>query len=139
MSPSYGHAAIAAMLITEIHKERKFRAFSELTLVIGETEYIPDISVYPWRKIDYLKGDIIRTKELPLLAVEILSPTQRALELYEKAQQIYLPAGIKSVWIVQPLAHTIAVLTHDAVTLRHEGILEDQTGIALDLRIIFED
>ncbi len=139
MSPSYGHAAIAAMLITEIHKERKFRAFSELTLMIGETEYIPDISVYPWRKINYLQGDVVRTKELPLLAVEILSPTQRALELYEKAQQIYLPAGIKSVWIVQPLAHTIVVLTHDAVTLRHEGILEDQTGIAIDLRIIFED
>jgi Uma2 family endonuclease len=59
MSPSYGHAAIAAMLITEIHKERKFRAFSELTLVIGETEYVPDISVYPWRKIDYLKGDVV--------------------------------------------------------------------------------
>jgi hypothetical protein len=64
---------------------------------------------------------------------------QRALELYEKAQQIYLPAGIKSVWIVQPLAHTIAVLTPDTVTLCHKGILEDQTGIALDLRIIFDD
>lgn len=42
-------------------------------------------------------------------------------------------------WIVQPLAHTIAVLTPDTVTLCHKGILEDQTGIALDLRIIFDD
>lgn len=138
MSPSYAHAAIAAMLITEINNTRKFRAFSKLTLAIGETDHIPDISVYPWRKIDYLHGDIIRTKELPLLAVEILSPAQRALELYEKAQQVYLPAGIPSVWIVQPLAHTIAVLTNGAVKLHHDGILEDQ-NLSIDLRVIFED
>ncbi|MGX9727055.1 MAG: hypothetical protein ACTFAK_06950 [Candidatus Electronema sp. VV] len=40
MSPSYAHAAIAAMLITEINNTRKFRAFSELTLVIGERQTI---------------------------------------------------------------------------------------------------
>ncbi len=62
MRPSYAHAAIAAMLITEINNTRKFRAFSEMTLVIGETDHIPDISVYPWRKVDYLRGDMIRTQ-----------------------------------------------------------------------------
>jgi Uma2 family endonuclease len=139
MTPSYSHAAMAAMLITEIHQGRKFRAFSELTLVIDETECIPDISVYTWRKVDYLHGDVIKMKELPLLAIEILSPTQRALELYEKAQQVYLPAGIGSVWIVQPLAHTVSVLTSDDVTLYHNGILEDPSGITVDLSVIFED
>ncbi len=139
MTPSYSHAAMAAMLITEIHQGRKFRAFSELTLVVDEIECIPDISVYTWRKVNYLHGDFVRMTELPLLAIEILSPTQRALELYEKAQQVYLPAGIKSVWIVQPLAHTVSVLTSDDVTLHHDGILEDPTGISLDLQIIFED
>ncbi|WP_446011626.1 Uma2 family endonuclease [Candidatus Electrothrix sp.] len=122
MTPSYSHAAMAAMLITEIHQGRKFRAFSKLTLVIDEIDYIPDISVYKWRKVDYLHGDFVRMTELPLLAIEILSPTQRDLELYEKAEQVYLPAGIKSVWIVQPLAHTVAVLTSDNLILYHEGI-----------------
>ena len=139
MTPSYSYAAMAAMLITEIHQGRTFRAFSELTLVIDETDYIPDISVYRWRRVDYLQGDFVRMTELPLLAIEILSPTQRALELYEKVQQVYLPAGIESVWIVQPLAHTVAVLTADKVTLCHEGILEDSTGITVDLSVIFED
>jgi Uma2 family endonuclease len=139
MSPSYSHAAIAAMLITEIHKERKFRAFSELTLLIDGTEYVPDIAVYKWRKVDYLHGDVVRMTELPLLIAEILSPTQRALELYDKAQQVYLPAGVQSVWIVQPLAHTIAVLTQDKVALHHDGVLHDLTGISLDLQAVFED
>ena len=111
MSPSYSHAGIAGMLITEINKDRKFRAFSELTLLIGATEYIPDIAVYPWRKVDYTHGDEIRVEEIPLLIIEILSPTQKALELYDNAQNAYLPAGVPSVWIVQPLAHTVAVLT----------------------------
>ncbi len=41
MSPSSAHAA---MLITEINNIRKFRAFPELVLVIGETDHIPDLS-----------------------------------------------------------------------------------------------
>ncbi|WP_417910765.1 hypothetical protein [Candidatus Electronema sp. PJ] len=72
------------------------------------------------------------------IAAMLLPPTQQALELYEKAQQVYLPAGIQSVWIVQPLAHTIAVLTSGAVKLHHDGILEDQ-NLSIDLRVIFED
>lgn len=139
MSPSYSHAGIAGMLITEINKDRKFRAFSELTLLIGATEYIPDIAVYPWRKVDYTHGDEIRVEEIPLLIIEILSPTQKALELYDKAQNAYLPAGVPSVWIVQPLAHTVAVLTQRGVTLHHAGRLEDSTGVAVDLDVIFED
>ncbi|MEZ4529238.1 MAG: Uma2 family endonuclease, partial [Desulfobacterales bacterium] len=130
MSPSYSHAAISAMLITEISKDRRFRAFSELTLLIDGKDYIPDISVYPWRKMNYLRGDIVKMTELPVLVMEILSPMHTALELYEKAQNVYLPAGIPSVWIVLPLAHTISVLTKDNVRLYHEGRLEDAAGVA---------
>jgi Uma2 family endonuclease len=127
------------MLITEINNSRKFRAFAELTLLIDENDYIPDISIYPWRKVDYLQGDIIKMAELPLLAVEILSPTQKPIELFEKAQNIYLPSGIRSVWIVQPLAHTVSVLTKEGIRLHHAGRLEDNTGLSVDLGIIFED
>ena len=107
--------------------------------MIGATEYIPDIAVYPWRKVDYTHGDEIRVEEIPLLIIEILSPTQKALELYDNAQNAYLPAGVPSVWIVQPLAHTVAVLTQRGVTLHHAGRLEDSTGVAVDLDVIFED
>lgn len=139
MSPSYSHAAITAMIITEINKERRFRAFSELTLLIDNNEYVPDISVYKWLKIDYLNGDSLRTEEIPLLVTEVLSPTQKPLELYEKAQKVYLPAGVQSVWIVQPLAHTISVLTQEKIRLYHSGLLEDITGVTVDLQVIFED
>ncbi len=107
MSPSYNHSAIAVNIGAAINSSRKFRAFSELTLVIDGADYIPDLSVYTWRKID-IRRDRKKMEELPLLAVEILSPSQATEDLIEKAD-VYLKAGICSVWIVQPFAHTVSV------------------------------
>ena len=75
---------------------------------------------------------------MPLLAIEILSPTQNMNELFDKSK-VYLQAGIQSVWIVQPFAHTISVVAPEGVTLHHEGILTDSTGITLDMASVFED
>ncbi len=139
MSPSYYHSAIAMVIGSEIMKARTFRGFSDLTLLIDGNDYTPDISVYSWKHIDFGKGkDIVKMEEMPLLAVEILSPTQNMNELFDKAQ-IYLQGGIQSVWIVQPFAHTISVVISRDVTLHHDGILTDVTGVMLDLAIVFED
>ncbi|GAK49064.1 hypothetical protein U14_00282 [Candidatus Moduliflexus flocculans] len=138
MSPSFYHSAIMAVVASVINNLRRFRAFTELTIVIGDKDYTPDISVYPWKKVDYYSGDIIKMKELPLLAIEILSPTQGAQELFDKAK-IYLQAGIQSVWIVQPLAHTISVLNHQETKHYHEGMIQDITGITLNIATIFDE
>lgn len=127
-----------AVIASLINNLRRFRAFTELTIVIGDKDYTPDISVYPWKKVDYYSGDIIKMKELPLLAIEILSPTQGAQELFDKAKT-YLQAGIQSVWIVQPLAHTISVLNHQETKHHHEGAIEDVTGLTLNIATIFDD
>ncbi len=137
MSPSYNHAAIAVNIGTVVNSSRKFRAFSELTLVIDGADYIPDISVYAWRKIDIGK-DFKKMQELPLLVAEILFPSQPTEELTEKAE-VYLNAGIRSVWIVQPFAHTVSVLTKEGMQLYHEGVLEDLTGLSVNLASIFDD
>ncbi|MDM8535574.1 Uma2 family endonuclease [Desulfobacterales bacterium HSG17] len=137
MSPSYNHAAITMIIGTEINKTRKFRAFSELTLLIDGKEHIPDISVYKWRKIDITR-DIKKMEELPLMAIEILSPTQAVEDLIGKSE-IYLNAGIKSVWIVQPFSHTISICTKDGIKLFHHDEIVDKTGVKANLAIIFDD
>lgn len=137
MSPSYNHAAIAVNIGTAISNSRKFRAFSELPLVIDGADYIPDISVYTWRKID-IRRDRKKMEELPLLAVEILSPSQTTEDLIEKAD-VYLKAGICSVWIVQPFAHTVSVMTKEEIRLFHDGSIEDITGVTVRLSDIFDD
>ena len=139
MSPSNYHSMIMGMIVYEIMKNEKFRAKPELSIVIDGDEHIPDISVYKREKANYgKKKDTVKVEEIPLLAIEILSPNQTIGNLYDKAD-IYLQAGIRSVWIVQPMAHTITVMAESDVRFAHQGILEDVTGVKVDLGIIFED
>ncbi len=49
----------------------------------------------------------------PILAVEILSPTDQQKDLQEKIRE-YLRCGVKLVWIVDPYFQTITVYQHDA-------------------------
>ena len=136
MSPSFNHAAIAVTIGAEINKDRAFRAFSELTLFIEGKEYLPDISVYPWRKLN-LDDDRINAEEMPLLAIEIVSPFQGVQDLIEKAK-VYLRAGIRSVWLVHPFTRSVSVITPEGTTHYHEGMIHDTTGISLDLITVFE-
>ncbi len=138
MSPSLYHSSIMGMIVFEIMKDKKFRARPELSILIDGDEHIPDISVYKRKEINYLGKDIPKTEELPLLSIEILSPSQTMDDLYDKAE-IYLKAGIKSVWLVSPQSHAIIVKTKTETNHFHEGILEDITGVRADIGIIFED
>ena len=136
MSPSFNHAAIAVTIGAEINKDRTFRAFSELTLVIDGKEYLPDISVYSWRKLN-LDDDIVKAEEMPLLAIEIVSPFQGVQDLIEKAK-VYLRAGIRSVWLVHPFTRSVSVMTPEGTTHYHEGTIHDATGVTLDISVIFD-
>ena len=50
----------------------------------------------------------------PILAVEILSPTDKQEEVHDKVDE-YLAAGVKLVWIVDPHLRTVLVLRPDAL------------------------
>ncbi|MCI5130316.1 MAG: Uma2 family endonuclease [Candidatus Electrothrix sp. EH2] len=139
MSPSLYHSAIAINIGGELVKQKEFRAHSELTVVIDGTDYQPDISVYKRKKLHYISElDEPKTEELPLLAIKIVSPSQTMNELIKKAD-FYVGSGIQSVWIVHPQTHSITAKTQSETNIYHEGILEDITGINVDLAVIFED
>lgn len=70
-------------------------------------EIKPDICLYPKRGLLRPK-DILKMQEMPLLAVEILSPKQGLYEIVEKFR-LYFDLGVRSCWLVEPVLHTVTV------------------------------
>src|SRR6266516_7835347 len=92
--PSRNHGRVQTNLTGEFLVQQQFSIYSELTLAIGGANFTPDISIYPREAADYRHDEITRA-ELPLVAVEILSPSQSHQEVVEKAE-VYLRHGVKS-------------------------------------------
>ena len=98
----------------------------------------PDVSVYPNLAEDW-DTDIIFITEPPIIAIEVLSPKQAMTDITDKINNIYFPAGVKSVWIVLPLLQsvTIAVPNMPKITFS-DGIIKDPiTGLEIPINIIF--
>lgn len=135
--PSFHHGAVQANLIIEFARNRNYRGVSEVALLIDGVSYTPDISVYPRKALDF-RHDTVRMKELPLVAVEIFSPSQGSLEIMEKVET-YLAAGVKSVWVVAPPLTSITIYTPDG---RQKGFIEGTatdpaTGIQVEMEQVF--
>ena len=73
-------------------------------------DYISDVCVYPQQPVNFFAPDSIRMAEMPIMAVEIVSPTQVIQDVLEKFP-IYFQAGIQSCWLVIPAAQTVSVYT----------------------------
>lgn len=95
MSSSYYRSYICTNVASALKSEGTYSIFTELTLAIDGKDYIPDVSVYPKRKMEWRRRDIIRMTEMPLTAIEIVSPSQALDDALTKFD-IYFRAGIKS-------------------------------------------
>ena len=95
-------------ILTSLAIKVGFQVGTEIRIRISASRYrIPDISV--WRS-DTDVGDEI-PKALPFLAIEILSPDDRAIRMLEKIQE-YLAAGVEWVWIVDPYERKAMICSH---------------------------
>ena len=125
MSPSYHHAYLCSKIIAALNQRAAYAIFSELTLQIQDKDYIPDICVYPKRPINFAESDIVKMTELPIMVVEVLSPSQGSQEALSKFQ-VYFDAGIKSCWLVIPISTSIIVYTAmDRAQTFHTGEMSD--------------
>jgi Uma2 family endonuclease len=137
MSPSVNHSYVQARLTTLLGNYKQYSIFTELSIEIEGKEYVPDICIYSKRKFDPF-NDQIRTKEIPLLVIEVLSPTQVMQELADKIK-MYINAGVQSCWLVVPLTCTITVY-HDLEKMNSYGkdnVIDDKLNISLPLSEIF--
>jgi len=135
--PSRNHGRVQTNLIAEFFQQQQFSIYSELTLAIGGANYTPDISIYPRETADYRHDEVTRAQP-PLVAVEILSPSQSHQEVVEKAE-IYLRHGVKTCWIVSPPLRTVTLLLPDG---REEGfhlgaVKDPVVGLTADLAKVF--
>lgn len=69
----------------------------------------PDICVYSQRSLD-ITEDVVKMTEMPLLAIETLSPMQGVKSLIEKVR-VYFALGVRSSWIVYPYNRSVTVYT----------------------------
>ena len=76
--------------------------------------------------------------EMPLIAIEILSPRQGFDEILEKFK-VYFALGIPSCWLVAPAINAISVYSGPTqwITFTQGDVIDETVGIRLALGDIF--
>jgi Uma2 family endonuclease len=108
--PSKNHSIIQGNLITElnINYRKQFTFLSEINITMPESpNCVPDIAIYPKLTFNFWDDELSMT-EMPLTAIEIVSPSQSDNDILKKINR-YFQAGVKSCWFVMPAFQAISV------------------------------
>lgn len=99
---------------------------------------VPDLVIYPKLEYDWLHDEIKMT-QVPITTIEILSPKQSIADLVIKAKDKYLPAGVKSSWVIVPPLKQVTILYPDgnSETFTSGKIIDKATGVELEIDQIF--
>ena len=106
-----------------------------------DTMLAPDVAFVPWDRFPPKGRRRGFQPIVPDLVVEVLSPSNTAAEVNEKVR-IYLAAGVRLVWVVDPVAEVVTVYEPDgAARLLRPGEALDGgavlPGFALPLDDLF--
>ena len=144
MGKSFNHSYITSNLSGILRACKDYTTLIELSIEIQNKEFVPDIALYSKRKMKRSgmppSEDIIRMTEMPLLAVEILSPKQSSQDVLEKIK-VYFENNIKSCWFVVPATRTTTVYKsfEDFVTYTETMQFTDENlGLNVNVAEIFE-
>ena len=112
-----------------------FWAVTEVRVQLRPDRFrIPDVSIVRGGKP---KTRIFTTP--PLVAVEILSPEDRASRLQERIDD-YLAFGIPAIWVIDPETRRGFIYTSEGMREAKDGILRSHDGsLEVPLRSLFED
>lgn len=135
---SYNHALVQVNLAVLLKELKQYDVLAELSIDIEGNEVRPDLCLYPQRGLSRPR-DILRMRDMPLLAIEILSPKQGTDDILEKFE-LYFATGVPSCWLVDPAQNIVSVY---ADPCQHKvfstGEVEDKKlGIRLSLMRMFE-
>lgn len=133
--PSLNHSYICAQVMRQLLQDDSIQPLPELTLDI-DNGLTPDISVFKKEKIQpNFFEDILKVKDLPILAIEIISSSQSIQSILEKSK-LLVNSGVKTVWTVEPYGRSIFVINKEGKKLFHEDIVESE-GIKVDFTRVF--
>lgn len=138
---SKNHGKIQSRLaaVLNYNYDEAFDIYTEFELELLGKRVVPDLSVFPLEPSNWQR-DVIRGKDIPVLAIEIVSPKQAFNDIVEKVNDVYFPAGMSSVWVVLPPAESIMIFKPNVKPqIFNEGILKDPiSGFDVDLKRIFK-
>lgn len=138
--PSKNHSLLQMEIGFELKTQygKQFDIFPELSLDLTTGGAVPDLCIYDKTPRNW-QVDVIKTKNPPLLAIEILSPRQAFDDITDKITNIYFPAGMKSVWVVLPKVESVMLFRPNQKTETYnQGILQDTaSGFELNIDKIF--
>jgi len=145
---SFNHGYLLVKLGVLFDRLEAYTAVGELSLdvsgvdlskfdVKAREEIKPDLCLYPKRGLSQPK-DILRMREMPLLAVEILSPKQGLYEIIEKFR-LYFELGIRSCWLVEPVLRTVTVYSssNEWQTFVSGDVVDEPLNIRITLNELF--
>src|SRR5579859_3817348 len=94
------------------NKQLELQCFVEMGAELSKHDtFVPDVSIVSRRRLS-AKDRILRGG--PELAIEVVSPTDKATQLKTKVDT-YLAGGSRTVWVVYPEAKSVMVHTSDSV------------------------
>lgn len=149
--PSRNHSLIVGRITGLLFSDNRFTIMPELSLdtsqielnqfnLKAKDELIPDISIYQ-EAIDLSEPlDELKMKNMPALAIEVLSPRQGMNDIIAKFQA-YFALGIKSCWLVMPAIKSITVYSqpnqHKTFDINDSEIIDEMMDIHLSTQKIF--
>jgi Uma2 family endonuclease len=147
---SINHSITQVRLASLLNNDERFTVMTELSLDISQRDFSqygikakeeikPDICLYP-NTVDWQDIDIVKMTEMPLLAIEILSPNQ-SLEMLKNKVYAYFEIGVKSCWLVIPSIEAIDVYSqpkqHRTFTMNDTEVIDECIEIHLPIQKIF--
>lgn len=138
--PSLQHGIIQGNLYFLLRQkyDAKFRFIPEISVKVTDKERVPDIAIYP-STLAYPKEDKVRLQEVPLAAIEILSPKQNLSDLLAKCNAFFTD-GVKSYWLVLPGLNGVFVFhapeEYDFFG-KDDTLVDKQLEIELGLKEVF--
>ncbi|OQW86600.1 MAG: hypothetical protein BWK78_09915 [Thiotrichaceae bacterium IS1] len=151
---SQNHSILQARLAGLLLSDERYTVATKLSLDVqnmsisdwfkeAKNELKPDICLYSTDSdFDFIdtrvEDDILRRTEMPVLAVEILSPTDKIAVIVAKIRA-YLKIGVKSCWLVAPDLKTITVYSSDTNTFGMQSVevVDNNLDIRLPMQKIF--
>lgn len=145
-SPAARHNLIRQRIAMRL---MQFVDSKRLGLVLEETDFRlaqntvrnPDVAFVPAENLKNLDLDHSPLDGAPALAVEVISPSNRAEDMARKIRQ-YLESGSNSVWVIYPGLRLAEVHTQSGMrrvqepqTLKDEALLP---GFSLSLRYVLD-
>jgi Uma2 family endonuclease len=131
--PALPHANAAGTLFAEVHKSfhRKgaggWVVLYEPELHFGSDVLVPDLAGWRRARLPSVPAQAYLTLA-PDWICEVLSTSTEAIDRGKKLR-IYAREGVAHAWLVEPLAHTLEVLSLEAGRWTHVGTCEGETKV----------